>query len=49
MPSLHVAMQMGLCLHSQNMNVRRIVSEDSGAVGRSFLLIVRTAWIITIQ
>lgn len=28
-PSLHVAMQMGLSLHPQTVNVRRIVSEDS--------------------
>jgi hypothetical protein len=29
MPSLHVAMQMGLYLHSNGLSVRRIVSEDS--------------------
>ena len=46
-PSLHVAMQMGLYLHSQNVNVWRVVSEDSDQDDRSFLLIVRTVWIFT--
>ena len=48
-PSLHVAMQMGLYLHSRDVNVWRVVSEDSDQDDRSFLLIVRTVWIVTEQ
>src|SRR6185437_4459741 len=42
---LHVAMQFGLS-HLLERGARRIVSEDSGE-RRSFLLIVRTTWIVT--
>ena len=45
--SLHVAMQMGLYLHSHEMSVRRVVSEDSDLIGQPFLLIVRTDRIFT--
>ena len=46
-PSLHVAMQMGLYLHSRKPSVWRVVSEDSDPSGQSFLLIVRTDRIVT--